>query len=219
MEIMSTTGTARKPKQDAEYEVGEIQSLRSQLKRLTKERLISSAIELFAKNGFRATSVGDIAKAAGTTPTTFYRYFSSKSDIARLLQDHINVDVKSTFERLDDVKRPTKQAIRGWVDQYDQMWQRNHVLCDAFWEATSTDPELAAELVPITYRLTESIKLVQSLGEGENKSKFQTRLVLMYLLMDRLLYLVNIQQRNANGLRMLDEFSEILRSALFSNDK
>jgi AcrR family transcriptional regulator len=219
MEIMSTTGTARKPKQEAEYEVGEIQSLRSQLKRLTKERLISSAIELFAKNGFRATSVGDIAKAAGTTPTTFYRYFSSKSDIARLLQDHINVDVKSTFERLDDVKRPTKQAIRGWVDQYDQMWQRNHVLCDAFWEATSTDPQLAAELVPITYRLTESIKLVQSLAEGETKSKFQTRLVLMYLLMDRLLYLVNIQQRNANGLRMLDEFSEILRSALFSNDK
>ena len=216
---MSTTGTARKPKQDAEYEVGEIQSLRSQLKRLTKERLISSAIELFAKNGFRATSVGDIAKAAGTTPTTFYRYFSSKSDIARLLQDHINVDVKSTFERLDDVKRPTKQAIRGWVDQYDQMWQRNHVLCDAFWEATSADPQLAAELVPVTYRLTESIKLVQSLAEGENKSRFQTRLVLMYLLMDRLLYLVNIQQRNANGLRMLDEFSEILRSALFPNDK
>ena len=216
---MSTTGTARKPKQEAEYEVGEIQSLRSQLKRLTKERLISSAIELFAKNGFRATSVGDIAKAAGTTPTTFYRYFSSKSDIARLLQDHINVDVKSTFERLDDVKRPTKQAIRGWVDQYDQMWQRNHVLCDAFWEATSTDPQLAAELVPVTYRLTESIKLVQSLAEGETKSKFQTRLVLMYLLMDRLLYLVNIQQRNANGLRMLDEFSEILRSALFPNDK
>jgi AcrR family transcriptional regulator len=219
MEIMSTTGTARKPKQEVEYEVGEIQSLRSQLKRLTKERLISSAIELFAKNGFRATSVGDIAKAAGTTPTTFYRYFSSKSDIARLLQDHINVDVKSTFERLDDVKRPTKQAIRGWVDQYDQMWQRNHVLCDAFWEATSTDPQLAAELVPITYRLTESMKLVQSLAEGETKTKFQTRLVLMYLLMDRLLYLVNIQQRNANGLRMLDEFSEILRSTLFSNDK
>ena len=219
MEIMSTTGTARKPKQESEYEVGEIQSLRSQLKRLTKERLISSAIELFAKNGFRATSVGDIAKAAGTTPTTFYRYFSSKSDIARLLQDHINVDVRSTFERLDDVKRPTRQAIRGWVDQYDQMWQRNHELCDAFWEATSTDPQLAAELVPITYRLTESMKLVQSLAAGESKSKFQTRLVLMYLLMDRLLYLVNIQQRNANGLRMLDEFSEILRSALFPGDK
>jgi AcrR family transcriptional regulator len=218
-EIMSTTGTARKSKPVQESDLSEIQSLRSQLKRLTKERLISSAVELFAKNGFRATSVGDIAKAAGTTPTTFYRYFSSKSDIARLLQDHINVDVKSTFERLDEIKRPTKHAVRGWLDQYDQMWQRNHVLCDAFWEATSTDPELAAELVPVTYRLTESMKMVQSLADGDNKTKFQTRLVLMYLLMDRLLYLVNIQQRNANGLRMLDEFSEILRAALFSNDK
>jgi AcrR family transcriptional regulator len=216
---MSTTGTARKPRPEPDSDVTEIQSLRSQLKRLTKERLISSAVELFTKNGFRATSVGDIAKAAGTTPTTFYRYFSSKSDIARLLQDHINVDVKATFERLDEVKRPTKQAIRGWLDQYDQMWQRNHVLCEAFWEATSTDPELAADLVPVTYRLTESMKMVQSLADGENKTKFQTRLVLMYLLMDRLLYLVNIQQRNANGLRMLDEFSEILRSALFSSDK
>jgi len=215
---MSTSGTARKRRSEAESEVTEIQSLRSQLKRLTKERLISSAVELFAKNGFRATSVGEIAKAAGTTPTTFYRYFSSKSDIARLLQEHINIDVKSTFERLDEVKRPTKQAIRGWVDQYDQMWQRNHVLCEAFWEATSTDPELAAELVPITYRLTESMKMLQSRSEGENKTKFQTRLVLMYLLMDRLLYLVHIQQRNANGLRMLDEFSEILRGALFSSD-
>jgi AcrR family transcriptional regulator len=215
---MSTSGTARKRRSEAESEVTEIQSLRSQLKRLTKERLISSAVELFAKNGFRATSVGEIAKAAGTTPTTFYRYFSSKSDIARLLQEHINIDVKSTFERLDEVKRPTKQAIRGWVDQYDQMWQRNHVLCEAFWEATSTDPELAAELVPITYRLTESMKMLQSRSEGENKTKFQTRLVLMYLLMDRLLYLVHIQQRNANGLRMLDEFSEILRGALFASD-
>jgi hypothetical protein len=93
------------------------------------------------------------------------------------------------------------------------------VLCEAFWEATSTDPELATELVPVTYRLTESMKMVQSLAEGESKTKFQTRLVLMYLLMDRLLYLVNIQQRNANGLRMLDEFSEILRGALFSIDK
>jgi AcrR family transcriptional regulator len=216
MEIMTTTGSARKSRPE-EAEVAEIQSLRSQLKRLTKERLISSAVELFAKNGFRATSVGDIAKLAGTTPTTFYRYFSSKSDIARLLQDHINVDVKATFERLDEVKRPTKQAIRGWLDQYDQMWQRNHVLCEAYWEATSTDPELAAELVPITYRLTESTKMVQALPEGEARSKFQIRLVLLYLLMDRLLYLVNIQQRNASALRMLDEFSEILRVALFSD--
>jgi AcrR family transcriptional regulator len=141
------------------------QSLRSQLKRLTKERLISSAIELFRLNGFRATSVGDIAKAAGTTPTTFYRYFSSKSDIACLLQDHINIDVKKTFERLDEVKVPT------------------------------------------------------AIANEESKTRFQIRLVLMYLLMDRLLYLVDIQGRNSRALKMLEEFSEIFRGALFTDGK
>src|ERR1700678_2445517 len=209
MEIMSTTGTARKPKQDAEYEVGEIQSLRSQLKRLTKERLISSAVELFAKNGYRATSVGDIAKAAGTTPTTFYRYFTGKSDLARLLKEEVNVEVGKSLHRLDEVKRPTRQAISNWVDQYGDMWHRMHVLCDAYWEATRTDPKLAAELVPVTFKLTDSMKMMSSFSDGEPRTKFQTRLVLLYLLMDRLLYLVNIQGRNATAIKMLDEFSEI----------
>ena len=216
---MSTSNAARKKKSEPAGEVTEIRSLRSQLKRLTKERLISSAIELFAVNGFRATSVGDIAKAAGTTPTTFYRYFSSKSDIARLLQDHINIDVKRNFERLDEIKRPTKQAIRGWVDQYDQMWQRTHVLCDAFWEATRMDAQLAAELVPLTFELTESMRIVNAMAEGESKARFQIRLALMYLLMDRLLYLVDIQGRNPSAMKMLEEFSEIFRGALFPSDK
>ena len=215
---MPRSSAARKLKQEPIAPEPEVQSLRSQLKRLTKEKLISSAIELFTQNGFRATSVGDIAKAAGTTPTTFYRYFSSKSDLARLLQDHINVDVRKNFERLDEIRRPTKQAVRGWIDQYDQMWRRTHVLCDAYWEATSTDADLAAELVPITYRLTESMKMVSSISDSETKSRFQSRLVLMYLLMDRLLYLVNIQNRNPTSLKMLEEFSEIFRAALFPNE-
>jgi AcrR family transcriptional regulator len=215
---MARSSAARKLKQEPHVPEPEVQSLRSQLKRLTKERLISSAIELFTQNGFLATSVGDIAKAAGTTPTTFYRYFSSKSDVARLLQDHINVDVKKNFESLDEIRRATKQAFRGWIDQYDRMWRRTHVLCDAYWEAISTDADLAAELVPITYTLTESMKMVSSISDAETKLRFQSRLVLMYLLMDRLLYLVNIQNRNPMSLKMLEEFSEIFRTALFPND-
>src|SRR5690606_27193523 len=144
---------------------GEGVSLRSQLKQLTRERLVSAAVELFAEKGYRATSVADIAAAAGTTATTFYRYFPTKSDIARLLQDRINVEVKKTLDALDEIKRPTRAAIREWVDQYGQMWQRMHVLCDAYWEATSTDPKLAAELVPITSRLIESMKLLESIPE------------------------------------------------------
>jgi AcrR family transcriptional regulator len=197
----------------------QVQSLRSQLRQHTEERLISSAVELFQQHGYRATSVADIAKAAGTTPTTFYRYFDGKADIARRLQDHINIDVKKTLAHLDGIKRPTRQAIRSWMDEYESMWQRMHILCDAFWEATSTEPELAAELVPVTFDLTAAMSKVASIPVGDARTKFQTRLVMLYLLMDRLLFLVNIQRRNSVGQRMLDEFSEIFSAALFPTDK
>jgi AcrR family transcriptional regulator len=193
-----------------------IESLRDEHKRLTRERLITAAVELFTQHGYRAASVGEIAKAAGTTPTTFYRYFNGKADIARLLQDRINVEVKSHLEALDNIERPTRKAVRGWIDQYGQMWRRVHVLCNAFWEATSTEPELAAELVPITYRLTESMRLISNMPEGRARDTFQARLVLMYLLMDRLFYLVNIQGRSATAMKMLEEFSEILWESLFN---
>ena len=59
------------------------------------------------------------------------------------------------------------------------------------------------------------MKLMSSFADGEPKNRFQTRLVMMYLLMDRLLYFVNVQGRNATANRMLDEFSEIFRVSLF----
>jgi AcrR family transcriptional regulator len=216
---MSTVAASRssKKKKSHDTESAEVVSLRSQLRQLTQERLVSAAVELFVEKGYRATSVADIAAAAGTTPTTFYRYFPTKSDLARLLQDRINVEVKKTLDALDQIKRPTRAAIRDWVDQYGQMWQRMHVLCNAYWEATSTDPKLAAELVPITRQLTDSMELISGMPEGKSREKFQSRLVLMYLLMDRLLYLVNIQGHNATAMRMLDEFADILWDSLFAN--
>jgi AcrR family transcriptional regulator len=214
MPKQSSTAQKRAAQPDAQVE--KIHSLRDEHKRLTREKLISSAVELFTQHGYRATSVGEIAKAAGTTPTTFYRHFNGKSDIARLLQDRINVEVKSHLEALDNIERPTRKALRSWIEQYGQMWRHVHVLCDAFWEATSTEPELAAELVPITYRLTESMRLISKMPEGRARDTFQARLVLMYLLMDRLFYLVNIQGRSATAMKMLEEFSEILWESLFS---
>ena len=48
-----------------------------------KQRLLQVAVELFNKNGFRETTVGDIEEAAGLSRRAggFYRHFSSKEDV------------------------------------------------------------------------------------------------------------------------------------------
>ncbi len=44
----------------------------------TRRSLVTAAIERFARDGFRATSVADIARDAGLSPTAAYAYFANK---------------------------------------------------------------------------------------------------------------------------------------------
>lgn len=44
-------------------------------------RILQAAIKVFAKNGFYATRVSEIAKAAGVADGTIYLYFKNKDDV------------------------------------------------------------------------------------------------------------------------------------------
>jgi len=47
----------------------------------TREELELVALQLFAERGFDATTVDDVADAAGIGRRTFFRYFASKNDV------------------------------------------------------------------------------------------------------------------------------------------
>jgi mycofactocin system transcriptional regulator len=47
----------------------------------TRAELEQVAFELFDRQGFAGTTVGDIARAAGIGRRTFFRYFASKNDV------------------------------------------------------------------------------------------------------------------------------------------
>lgn len=47
----------------------------------TRERILSTAFDLFYKHGFHATGVDCIARQSGTSRQTLYNYFDSKDDI------------------------------------------------------------------------------------------------------------------------------------------
>jgi AcrR family transcriptional regulator len=62
-----------------------------------RERLVRAAVDLFAEQGYDATTVTEIADRAGLTKTTFFRHFPDKREVlfagqdvhARLLADAI----------------------------------------------------------------------------------------------------------------------------------
>lgn len=47
----------------------------------TKERILTTALALFARDGYEAVSVSDIAKALGITKGALYKHYKNKRDI------------------------------------------------------------------------------------------------------------------------------------------
>ena len=60
-----------------------------EIRKQKKELILESALELFAENGFHATSISQIAKKAGISKGLIYNYFESKNEILNLSLIHI----------------------------------------------------------------------------------------------------------------------------------
>jgi len=56
-------------------------TLQARKQQLVRDAIWDAAIDLFTQKGFDQTSVDEIAEAAGVSRRSFFRYFSSKSDL------------------------------------------------------------------------------------------------------------------------------------------
>lgn len=56
-------------------------SLRGRKQQVVRDAIFDAAVETFAAKGFDETTIEDVARAAGVSRATFFRYFSSKDDL------------------------------------------------------------------------------------------------------------------------------------------
>lgn len=55
----------------------------------TKERILETALELFAQSGYLGTSMSDIAARLGITKAALYKHYAGKQEILdRIVQRH-----------------------------------------------------------------------------------------------------------------------------------
>ena len=56
-------------------------SLQDRKQDLVRSAIWDAAVTLFVAKGFDATTIDEVARAAGVSKRSFFRYFSSKSDL------------------------------------------------------------------------------------------------------------------------------------------
>ncbi|BBZ63607.1 TetR/AcrR family transcriptional regulator [Mycolicibacterium monacense] len=123
-------------------------TLREAQKQRTRGLLLECGLESFASKGYQATTIDDIAAAAGTTRATFYLHFSSKAQLMRQLID----DVDAILTAADDppltevVASGSRDLLREWLSRKFDQWPAIRPYMLVVHDAEFSEPEVAAVL-------------------------------------------------------------------------
>ena len=111
---------------------------RSAVRGDTRQRILDSALHLFAERGYAGTSIRDIAEELGVTKAAVHYHFPSKEQIVAALLEPYLARFRGVIEGLEDGARPAPvDRVLGGVAE---------ILTDAgpLLGVLTTDPSVAA---------------------------------------------------------------------------
>ena len=77
----------------------------------TRQKIIDSAVELFAEIGYSATGLGDIIERAELTKGALYYHFDSKESLATAIIEQGNANLVDAFRSITDASAPALESI------------------------------------------------------------------------------------------------------------
>lgn len=90
-----------------------------------RDRILTSAMRVFASKGFFGAKVSDIAEDAGVADGTIYLYFKSKDDILISLFEEQMEKVQSVLGAALAGSAPADVKLRSFIDAYMQLVSEN----------------------------------------------------------------------------------------------
>src|SRR4051794_7153278 len=85
-----------------------------------RERLVAGAADLLHRQGVAATSLADIAQAAGVPVGNVYYYFKTKDDLVRAVIVAQVEQVEAMLGALDELPGPVER-LKALVRRWEQM--------------------------------------------------------------------------------------------------
>jgi AcrR family transcriptional regulator len=95
--------------------------LRERKKEKTRRTIQDEALKLFAKQGYEATTIDQIAEAAEISPSTFFRYFATKEDV--VLQDDYDPVLLQMFIDQPPELSPVAALRKTMRDMFESLYE------------------------------------------------------------------------------------------------
>ncbi len=99
-----------------------------------RDALVAAARGLFARDGFEATTIADIAEAADLGFGTFYRYFSDKEAVLEAVLEDGRGEIDAVLLAAEPGGTPPRLALTRLSERFVQAVRRNRDVLSLMWQ-------------------------------------------------------------------------------------
>jgi AcrR family transcriptional regulator len=166
-----------------------------------REQLLEVALGLFALRGFAATTMDDIATAAGVTKPLLYQHFESKRALYLELVDAVGRDMLIAIETATSAAEgPRQQVEAGFAAYFDLVVRYEDAFRLLFGSDMPDDPELSRALRRVEDAVAEAVDSMIDAGlDSEHRRLLAYAVVGMATGASRHWLATNGHARSSNG--------------------
>jgi AcrR family transcriptional regulator len=161
-------------------------TMRDRHRIMTREHIMTAALEAFAERGYVAVTIDDIVRRAGIGRATFYLHFDSKAAVLRELR---NTRMKA-WSQQDAPRggRSGRPSIRAFFAKVVEFYSSESQLYMALHQARAADPEFAA-----AHRATMEANVSEWIRTdampGATEAQLRLAIAMMYTMVDSFMHL------------------------------
>ena len=134
-----------------------------------REQLLEVALKLFAQRGFNATTMDDIAEAAGVTKPLLYQHFDSKRALyLELVRSVSDTMLEAIGKAVAAAGGPRQQVEGGFAAYFHLVVTHAEGFYLLFGSDVPNDPELSLALRHVENSIAESIEGLIDAGLDED---------------------------------------------------
>jgi TetR/AcrR family transcriptional regulator, fatty acid metabolism regulator protein len=142
-----------------------------------RQLLLGAAVRVFARKGYHAARVGDIAEEAGVAYGLLYHYFRSKDEVLETIFRTTWTNMLGTVESIAETGEPAREQLRKVTEVILRTWRRDPDLVRVLVREVTRSPQLQHQVDEIAAAL-HSLQAIVERGQeaGELRTDIDPRL-------------------------------------------
>jgi TetR/AcrR family transcriptional regulator, fatty acid metabolism regulator protein len=141
-----------------------------------RRQILAAATRVFARKGFHACRVGDIAKEAGVAYGLMYHYFSSKDELLETIFRDTWTQMVERIREVEDSKVPVREQVRQVSALVLRTWIRDPDLIRVLVREITRSPHLQDEVDEIGHAFAALERIIRRGQEqGEVRADLEPR--------------------------------------------